>query len=310
MSNLHNSQSGVPGSFCYNTVMQPDPTAPILPIHLGTSSWQFDGWRGVFYPEGLPRQDQLAFYAQHFDTVESNTSFYGLPRPSTLVNWVETVPPGFSFCLKFPRAISHGKRLHECSEETWAFLDVVRSLGAAAAPAFLQLPPDFTRKRYGKTLADYLDWLAGQRGDLRIGVEVRAADLMTAAFARFLAERGFALVIVDRVGSPDLYGVWDELIEANQAPPFALLRWIGDDKQGPKGDAEITAPRDAQLDTWAERLAAWATRGLEIFGYMHNPYEGHSPASVRRLKSRLASLVTLPPWPPGDAPAAEQLTLF
>ncbi|RIK44097.1 MAG: hypothetical protein DCC55_03525 [Chloroflexi bacterium] len=283
-----------------------------MPINLGTSSWQFDGWRGVFYPEGLPKNEQLVYYAGHFRTVETNTSFYGLPRPATLVNWVESVPPGFTFCLKFPRAISHEKRLLNCEEETIAFLDVLRALGPAAAPAFLQLPPDFSRQRYGKTLATYLDWLALHGGELRIAVEVRARDLMTLAFARFLAERGFALVIVDRVGSPDLFPVWDELVQQGSAPAFVLIRWIGDDKNGPKGDAEITAPRDAQLEQWAERLAYWHGSNLDIYGYMHNPYEGHSPASVRRLEERLAPLVPLAPWPPAASPPAEpgQLSLF
>lgn len=290
-------------------------------IHLGTSSWQFDGWRDVFYPAGLARTEQLPFYAQQFRTVEVNTSFYGLPKPTTLVNWVESVPPGFSFCLKFPRAISHERRLTDCEPETLAFLDVLRALGQAAAPAFLQLPPDFSRRRYGKVLADYLDWLASCKETLQIGVEVRAQDLMTPAFATFLAERGFALVIVDRVGSLDLYPVWNELIAAGTAPAFALFRWIGDDKQGPQGDNELVAPRDEQLDLWAQRLLDWHHAGVEQYGYMHNPYEGHSPASVRRLQARLAQLAPQPVWPPpapadlpSDPPSDEltggQLSLF
>jgi uncharacterized protein YecE (DUF72 family) len=215
-----------------------------------------------------------------------------------LVNWVETAPPGFTFCLKFPRAISHDRRLVDCEPESLAFLDVLRSLGAAAAPGFLQLPPDFSRTRYGKALADYLDWLAPRLDGLRIAVEVRAADLMTPAFAHFLAERGLALVVVDRVGQPELFPLWDALVQEGAAPDFVIVRWIGDDKNGPKGDAEITAPRDQELDLWAKRLAGWYGSGLDIYGYMHNPYEGHSPASLRRLQQRLAPLVPLPAWPP------------
>lgn len=275
---------------------QPTPT----PINLGTSSWQFDGWRGVFYPEGLPRQAQLAHYAQQFNTVETNTSFYGLPRPATLVNWVETVPQGFTFCLKFPRSISHEKRLVGCEAETAAFLDVLHALGPAAAPAFLQLPPDFTRAQHGRALANYLDWLAPQLEDHQIAIEVRARDLMTGAFARFLAERGMALVVVDREGWPDLYPIWDELVQAGVAPNFAILRWIGDDKNGPKGDDQLVFARDSQLAQWAQRLVAWQQAGVTLFGYMHNPYEGHSPASVRRLQAQLAPLTTLPPWPPAN----------
>jgi uncharacterized protein YecE (DUF72 family) len=278
-------------------------------VHIGTSSWLFDGWRGVFYPDKLPKTDYLSFYATQFATVEVNTSFYAVPAPSTLINWVESVPGGFTFALKFPRAISHDKKLSNVSEETYAFLDALRSLGPAAGPAFLQLPPNFTRKSDGKPLALYLDWLATQAQGLRIAVEVRAADLMTPAFAGYLTERGLALVLVARKGSPDLYPVWLELIAAGKAPPFTFIRWIGDDRNGPEGDREIQAPRDAELELWAQRLAELAGHGLDVFGYVHNPYEGHSPATVRRLQGLLAQHMPLDPWPP-DGEEAGQLSLL
>lgn len=282
-------------------------------IALGTSSWSFDAWRGVFYPENLAKDDYLAYYARRFRSVEVNTSFYGLPAPNTLLRWVEAVPPGFTFALKFPRQISHEKRLAQSDVETLAFLDVLAALGPAAGPALLQLPPDFSRQRYGRVLASYLDWLAPLAAPFRVAVEVRAADLMTASFAAFLAERGFALALIDRVDTPDLYDVWNE---ARGGVDFAFIRWIGDDRNGPKGDREITAPRDADLDRWTARMLSLAGQGCGVFGYMHNPYEGHAPASVARLEARLAAQGELPAWPPanGQADASDdadaQLRLF
>ncbi|MBK8045747.1 MAG: DUF72 domain-containing protein [Anaerolineales bacterium] len=275
-------------------------------IHIGTSSWLFDAWRGVFYPERLPRPQYLTYYASQFDTVEVNTSFYGLPSPSTLVNWVESTPQGFTFALKFPKVISHEKRLSGCETESLAFLDALRALGNAAGPAFLQLPPDFTRREAGKTLANYLDWLAGRVVGLRIAVEVRAQDLMTPAFATYVAERGFALALVDRRDGPDLFDVWLALLEAGQGPDFAFIRWIGDDREGPQGDRELQLLRDTELDRWAVRCEDLAARGKQVYGYMHNPYEGHAPASVRRLMSRLAAGGRLADW---SAPAG-QLSLL
>ncbi len=142
-------------------------------IWLGTSSWTFAGWRGVFYPDGLPNAGALRYYATQFPTVEVNTSFYALPEPSTLLQWVESVPDGFRFALKFPRRISHEKRLVGCETETLAYLDALHALGHAAAPGFLQLPPDFTRAGAGRELAAYLDWLAAVRRGLSLAVEVR-----------------------------------------------------------------------------------------------------------------------------------------
>ncbi len=267
-------------------------------IQLGTSSWQFDEWRGVFFPTETKRPQYLSYYAAQFNSVEVNTTFYGIPRPGTLLNWLESVPVGFTFCLKFPRAITHEKRLEECTQETLIFLDVMRSLGEAAAPGLLQFPPDFTRQLYGKRLASYLDWLAGELNGLRVGVEVRAPDLMTPAFAAYLGERGMAYVVVDREGTPDSFAMAWELIEEGKAPNFSLVRWIGDDKAGPKGNDALVAPRGEQLDLWAIRIAQLYHAGIDFFGYMHNPYEGHSPASLHRLQERLAHHLVLPPWPP------------
>ncbi len=216
-------------------------------VYLGTSSWLFDAWRGVFYPEKLPKTQYLSYYTTQFPTVEVNTSFYALPAPATLVAWVESAPAGFTFALKFPRAISHDKRLTDCTTETLAFLDALRALGAAAGPAFLQLPPDFSRRVYGRALAAYLDWVAPQLAGLRVAVEVRSADLMTPAFARFLAERGLALALVDRAGTIDLFDGWIELVNEGVGPDFAFLRWIGDDRNGPQGDRELQLNRDEEL---------------------------------------------------------------
>ncbi|MEZ4712977.1 MAG: DUF72 domain-containing protein [Caldilineaceae bacterium] len=286
-------------------------------IALGVSSWNFDDWRGVFYPDKLARADYLSYYANEFATVEVNTSFYALPKPATLINWVESTPPGFTFALKAPRQITHEKRLRDCEPATLALLEAIRSLGDAAAPAFLQFPPDFTRRHFGRVLADYLDWLAPRLEGVRMAVEVRAADLMTPAFAAFLAERGLALVLVDREGAPDLFAIWEAARQHDNAPNFTFIRWIGDDRNGPKGDRDLVNPRDADLARWAARIAEHHSRGLHVYGYMHNPYEGHSPQSVRRLWAHLAEHTPRPLWPPDGwpptSPADEipgQLSLF
>ena len=280
-------------------------------VHIGTSSWYFETWRGVFYPEKLPKRESLAYYATRFNTVEVNTSFYALPKPTSLIQWVESVPEGFTFALKFPKAISHEKMLTDCRPETLAFLDVLRALGEHGAPAFLQLPPKFTRQYHGRTLANFLDWLAEEKTDLHVAVEVRAPDLMTSAFAKFVAERDMALVLVARQNTPDLFTHWMALVESNTAPAYAFIRWIGDDRNGPKGNREISAPRDEELALWARRIAQLHQANIDVYGYMHNPFEGHSPASVRRLLARVTDIVTLPEWLPEPARATTgQMSLF
>ena len=263
--------------------------------HIGTSSWQFEGWRNVFYPDKTPVKSYLAYYVTQFDSVEVNTSFYALPRASTVVDWVETAPEGFTFALKAPRAITHEKKLQGAEAESLAFVDVLRSLGAAAAPALLQLPPDFSRRHGGRALASYLEWLVPRLEGVRLAVEVRAVDLMTEAFAEYLAKLGLSLVLVVRAGTPDLFPAWLTQVEAGRAPGFCFIRWIGDDRNGPKGDAEIVLRRDAEMAQWAERITQLTGAGQEVYGYMHNPYEGHAPASAKRLRELLGNSAAPPP---------------
>ena len=283
------------------------------PFFLGTASWTFPDWQGVFYPDGLADKDRLAWYATQCNSVEVNTSFYGLPAPSTLVQWVESVPPGFSFSLKAPKLITHERRLVDCKQVSLAFLDVLRSLGEAAAPGLLQFPPSFTRAREGRILAGYLDWLAGELDGLALSVEVRSADLMTPAFARFLTERGMTLVAVERTGTDDFFAAREE-----SAASYLFLRLIGNDGEPLPNDREMQRPQEEILDLWAERIAGLLEKGTPVYCYTHNTLEGHSPASMRRLRERIHIRYPLPNWSPemvvvakeDDSASAGQLALF
>lgn len=283
------------------------------PFFLGTASWTFPDWQRVFYPDGLADKERLAWYATQCNSVEVNTSFYGLPAPSTLVQWVESVPPGFTFSLKAPRLITHERRLVDCRQESLAFLDVLRSLGTAAAPGFLQFPSSFSRAVDGRSLANYLDWLAGQLDGLPLAVEVRSADLMTPAFARFLSERKMALVVMERTGTDDFFAAWQE-----SEAPYLFLRLIGNDSEKLPHDREIQRPQDALLELWAARIAALLDRGTPVYCYIHNPFEGHSPATVRRLRAQVHVLHPMPEWSPeipipaakDSGPKEGQLALF
>jgi len=279
---------------------------------LGTASWTFPDWQGVFYPDGLADRDRLAWYATQANSVEVNTSFYGLPAPATLVQWVESVPPGFTFSLKAPKLITHERRLVDCKQESLAFLDVLRSLGEAVAPGLLQFPPSFTRAREGRTLAGYLDWLAGKLDGLALAVEVRSADLMTPAFAGFLRERGMTLAAVERTATDDSFAAWEE-----SDAPYLFLRLIGNDSEPLPNDREIQRPQEEILDLWTERIVGLLGKGIPVYCYTHNTLEGHSPASMRRLRQRIRARYPLPAWSPemvvtenDDSASTGQLTLF
>jgi uncharacterized protein YecE (DUF72 family) len=91
----------------YNRKQMPDK----LSIRLGTSAFTAAGWEGTFYPEGLPEREYLTYYAQHFDTVEVDSTFYRTPSKSTVQAWAQKTPEGFLFAAKIPQIITHEKVL-------------------------------------------------------------------------------------------------------------------------------------------------------------------------------------------------------
>jgi uncharacterized protein YecE (DUF72 family) len=87
-------------------------------IRVGTSGWNYPAgrgtWNGVFYPSRRPKGfDELTYYAEHFDTVEVNSTFYGQPRPGVTARWVERTPPGFEFSVKLYQKFTHPKMFKE-----------------------------------------------------------------------------------------------------------------------------------------------------------------------------------------------------
>src|SRR5690349_13216742 len=86
------------------------------PVRIGCSGWMYKHWRGLFYPEGLAVKRWFAFYAETFDTVEINNSFYRLPPPEAFAAWRKQAPPGFCYAVKANRYLTQSKKLKDCEE--------------------------------------------------------------------------------------------------------------------------------------------------------------------------------------------------
>jgi uncharacterized protein YecE (DUF72 family) len=111
------------------------------PIRIGCSGWNYRHWRGAFYPESLAARNWFAYYAERFDVVELNNSFYRLPSAETALRWREQAPPGFRYAIKANRYITQAKKLIDCAEPLARLLAPTRALGAALGPILFQLPP-------------------------------------------------------------------------------------------------------------------------------------------------------------------------
>src|SRR5271163_2272216 len=98
-------------------------------IYVGTCAFTASGWSGAFYPKRLKASEYLRFYAERFDTVEIDSTFYGCPQAKTVLNWNERTPAGFVFSVKVPQIITHEKILVDCREEFEKFVKTMELLG-------------------------------------------------------------------------------------------------------------------------------------------------------------------------------------
>ncbi|HZX95187.1 MAG TPA: DUF72 domain-containing protein [Myxococcales bacterium] len=163
-----------------------------MTVHVGTSGYNYEAWRGSFYPEDLSAKKMLSYYAGQFDTVEINYSFYRKPTPKILQGWAAQVPDRFRFALKAWQRITHQKRLRETDELVASFAEVARELGPRLAPVLYQLPPNL--KADVPLLRGFLGQLPR---DIRAAFEFRHDSWFSDATYAALRDAGAALCIAE-----------------------------------------------------------------------------------------------------------------
>jgi uncharacterized protein YecE (DUF72 family) len=158
----------------------------------GTSGYSYKEWLGSFYPEKLPANAMLRYYAERFATVEINNTFYRMPDESVLARWSEEVPEEFAFTLKAPRRITHEKRLREAEAEVVEFLRRAAALRNKLGVILFQLPP-FLKKDLIR-LRDFLD---ARPSGPRVAFEFRDASWQDDEVYALLRERAAMLCVTD-----------------------------------------------------------------------------------------------------------------
>ena len=159
---------------------------------IGTSGYNYPEWRGTFYPEKFSTTKMLAYYAERFNTVEVNYTFYRMPTPALLEGWAKGTPEDFTFTLKAPRRITHDSKLQRCAELTQAFCKTATTLGAKLGVLLFQLPPTF--KRDDVVFGQFLDLIPE---GTRAAFEFRHASWHDDAVFAALRRRNLALCIAD-----------------------------------------------------------------------------------------------------------------
>jgi len=223
-------------------------------VHVGTSGYNYEAWRGSFYPEDLSARKMLSYYSGQFDTVEINYSFYRKPTAKILQGWAAQVPEGFRFALKAWQRITHQKRLRETAELVSSFADAARELGPRLAPVLYQLPPNL--KADLPLLRDFLHQLPR---DVRAAFEFRHQSWFAEETYQALRDHGAALCIAesDELATPPL--------RTAEFGYFRLRRLDYD---------------EAALRKWAEVVRGYPG---EVFVYFKHEDEARGPTFAKQF---------------------------
>jgi len=243
---------------------------------IGCSGWSYDAWLGHFYPSNLDRKDFLKYYSQVFDFVEIDSSFYNVPNLFMTKRWASVTPDEFKFTAKFPRLITHEKRLSSESEtELHYFFDVMRPLRHKILALLLQLPPSLTAKEGLKKLEVLIHMLDP---DFRYAMEVRHQSWFEKGVFHLLSDNNICLA-------------WSQL-DTIQTPPeqtsdFLYLRFIGDRSIDEKDFGMIQKDRLKELKMWSDSVRRAKDKTKYVVVAANNHYAGFGPATANSFRKML-----------------------
>lgn len=249
-------------------------------IHIGTSGWNYDHWRGRFYPAGLPVNSWFAHYSRFFDTVEVNNTFYRLPPAKTFTAWNEQAPNGFIYAVKANRFITHMKKLRSPGKPLSLFLRRARRLGEHLGPVLYQLPP-----HWKPDLQRLVRFCRRLPPDLTHVIEFRERAWLQAATYEALAEYGVCLCIHDMLDHHP----------RRVTGKAAYIRFHG---AGLKYGGNYSR---SQLRRWAEWMRETADAGHEVYAYFNNDQNAYAVRNALALRGILGIQRTGPhvPGTPG-----------
>ncbi|HTU12051.1 MAG TPA: DUF72 domain-containing protein [Allosphingosinicella sp.] len=260
-------------------------------IHVGIGGWDFDPWRGSFFPEGLAKTKQLQHLGTRLGATEVNATYYGTMRPETFAKWRESVPDHFRFALKASRFCTNRKDLREAEASIAKFMGQgLTELGGKLGPIVWQFAP--TKKFDADEMRAFLAMLPGERDGLQLrhALEVRNDSFRDPAFVAVTREAGAAIVYAHHETYPELADLTADFV-------YARLQQAK--------EAEPAGYAPAALDRWAEVAKGWAAgespaglayaseasapaRPREVFLFFISGDKVRNPAAAEALAARLA----------------------
>jgi uncharacterized protein YecE (DUF72 family) len=295
---------------------------PHTKILVGTASWSDPGFVEHWYPKKMPAGDRLAWYAQHFEMVEVNSSFYSVPEPRLVQRWCQVTPDDFVFDVKLHQLLSRHSAnvkllppsLQKIAEtdprgkvtltpkiekamikEFIRPLEILRDAGKLGA-ALLQLSPGFSPRKH--ELAELEDLLAGFSG-YRLALELRnrnwAEPENLEGTIDFFRKHSVSIVSVDAPAKPH-FTIMPPELDAITNPDLAYLRLHGRDAKA-YTTGKTVATRfnydysDQEIDEVAERARKLAGEAKEVHVVFNNNAEDYAPHAALRMRKALGQMI-------------------
>jgi uncharacterized protein YecE (DUF72 family) len=234
-------------------------------IYVGTSGWNYDHWKRVFYPKDCPKSKWLEAYVERFQTVEVNATFYRQMKPETFELWHRRTPEGFRWSVKGNRYITHVKRLKDFREPLKRFMDSLALLKNKLGIVLFQLPPNLV---FDKDVFE--EFCIGLKKNCCYTIEARHPSWLEEDVLSVLKRHQIAWCISDSAGKyPYLEAVTSD---------FVYIRLHGSRK------LYASEYSEDELKGWAAKMKEW---GKDTYVYFDNDYRGYAPKNALRLKELL-----------------------
>ena len=225
---------------------------------IGTSGFNYKHWKELFYPKGVTQKKWLAYYAQRYNTVEINATFYRYFARTVFARWRDETPNSFRFTLKGPREITHYKRLLNIDDELSRFLDSIQDLQSKLSILLWQFPYSF--KHDAQTEATLNAFLQRLPQDIKQVIEFRNKSWFNESVYAALNEHKTGFVINDLSRFPATEQVTGNVVYVRFHGPAQLY----------------ASPYSTKaLTEWAKKIQDWLTQ-YDVYAYFNNDFGSHA----------------------------------
>jgi uncharacterized protein YecE (DUF72 family) len=251
--------------------MKQQTAGPPASLRIGTSGWVYKHWLGIFYPARMPGDEQLPFYAERYDTVEINYSFYQLPERKVFERWRVQTPAEFLFAVKASRYLTHMKKLKDPEEPLQRLMERAAGLDEKLGPILFQFPGQW-RVNLGR-FDHFLDALRGYPGH-RYAFEFRHASWLVPEVYAMVEKAGGALCLPVHPKMP---------LDIRLTAPWTYIRM--------HSGQFATGYTEEELAVWAGRVQAFLHAGNDVYIYFNNDPEGWALRNADRLRAMLTQAI-------------------